>query len=239
MPCQGAARPRRLPVAFFSPRYHESWAGRAGAPAGRVRVVRTLGHNPAVVDDLSELLRRVSARHRHLCPRQVLGVRIALAGAAALGVALPHAGRRLLVYVESDGCFADGVEVASGATIGRRTLRVMDYGKVAATFVDVSGGAALRVWPQAGIRERVRAHAPDEARRYYAQLRGYQVMPDEELLHIRPVRLLTPVERVLSRARHRVVCDRCGEEILNEREIRREGQVLCASCAGLGYYEEK
>lgn len=189
------------------------------------------------MDDITDILRQVSARHKHLCPRQVLGVRLALAGAAALGASLPFVGRRLLVYVESDGCFADGVEVATGATVGQRTLRVMDYGKVALTFVDVASGAAARVSPRPGIRLSALAYAPDEPRRYRAQLRGYQLMPDEELLLVRPVRVRTPPAQVLSRAGRRVLCASCGEEIMNEREIRLEGRVLCVSCVGAGYYD--
>lgn len=43
--------------------------------------------------DIDLLLEQVSARHKHLCPRQVLGVRMALAGAFALGLDLPQSGK--------------------------------------------------------------------------------------------------------------------------------------------------
>jgi formylmethanofuran dehydrogenase subunit E len=187
--------------------------------------------------DLENLLGQIAARHRHRCPRQVLGARIALAGAAALGLAVPRTDRRLVIFVESDGCFADAVEVVTGATVGRRTLRVMDYGLVAATFVDQRTEAAVRVAPQPGIRMRALAFAPEEKRRYHAQLLGYARMPDDHLLEVRPVVLKTPLASVLSRAGKRVTCDRCGEEIHNEREIRSGGEQLCVSCAGAGYFE--
>ncbi len=186
--------------------------------------------------DLQSILELSSARHSHLCPRQVLGARIGLAGAAALGLDIPRDDKRLLVIVETDGCFADGVEVATGCTVGHRTLRVEDLGKIAATFVDVKSGRAVRVAPQLDIRERAYAYAPDEPRHYFAQLAAYQIMPARELLTLEPVELVPPVEAIVSRPVVRTACDRCGEEIINEREVIRSGSTLCRSCAGAGYY---
>jgi len=186
--------------------------------------------------DLSAILAASSARHSHLCPRQVLGARIGLAGGLALGLDLPRTDKRLLVFVESDGCFADGVEVATGCTMGHRTLRLEDYGKIAAVFVDVTSERAVRVAPRLDVRERAYAYAPGERRHYFAQLQAYQVMPDDELLAIQPVALATPVAAIVSRPILRTNCDRCGEEIINEREMVTGGQTLCRSCAGPGYY---
>lgn len=186
--------------------------------------------------DLQSILELSSARHSHLCPRQVLGARIGLAGAAALGLDIPRDDKRLLVIVETDGCFADGVEVATGCTVGHRTLRVEDLGKIAATFVDVKSGRAVRVAPQLDVRERAYAYAPDEPRHYFAQLAAYQIMPARELLTLQPVELVPPVEAIVSRPVVRTACDRCGEEIINEREVIRSGSTLCRSCAGAGYY---
>ena len=186
---------------------------------------------------LAKLLEMSAARHRHLCPRQVLGVRIGLAGGTALDLALPRQDKRVLVILETDGCFADGVEVASGCTIGHRTLRVEDYGKIAATFIDVARGAAVRLCPRPEIREQAFTYAGDERRRYFAQLNAYQEMPDAELLTIQPVRLSTRVEQIVSRPGVRVNCADCGEEIINEREVLRGEAVLCRGCAGLAYYK--
>lgn len=189
------------------------------------------------VTNLQAILQRSSARHKHLCPRQVLGARIALAGAAVLGLALPRVDKRLLVIVETDGCFADGVEVATGCTVGHRTLRVEDYGKIAATLIDVKSHQAIRLAPQLGIRERAHAYALGEKRHYFAQLQGYQIMPDAELLTLQVVTLTTAVEALVSRPGVRVNCAQCGEEIINEREVYVEGKPLCRSCAGNGYYQ--
>jgi formylmethanofuran dehydrogenase subunit E len=186
--------------------------------------------------DLQALLEQSSERHRHLCPRQVLGVRLGLAGAAALGLELPRRDKRLLVIVETDGCFADGVEVATGCSMGHRTLRLADYGKIGAVFVDVKTETAVRVAPQLDVRKRAPLYAPEEKKKYFAQLVGYQRMPADEMLTIWPVKLTTSVKEIVSRAGVRVNCAACGEEIINEREVLRGERPLCRACAEPAYY---
>ncbi len=187
--------------------------------------------------DLQTLLNLSASRHNHLCPRQVLGVRLGLLAVKTFGLtAAANPGKRLLAILESDGCFADGVEVATGCTVGHRTLRLEDYGKVAATFIDTSNGRALRLAPRLDVRRKAVECLPGEERRYYAQLQAYQILPDEELISLQEVQLKRPLEQVLSRPGVRVVCEGCGEEIINEREVYREGMTLCKACAGEGYY---
>ena len=191
----------------------------------------------SIEQSLQHVLDQSAARHSHLCPRQVLGARIGLAGAAALNLAVPRNDKRLIIIIESDGCFADGIETSTSCTIGHRTLRIEDYGKIAATFVDVKANRAVRAAPRLDVRERAYACMPEEARHYLAQLKAYQVLPDHELLTIQPVQLTTSIAAIVSRAGVRVNCEACGEEIINEREIMRSGSVLCRSCAGRGYYQ--
>ena len=185
---------------------------------------------------LTRLLEVSSARHTHLCPRQVLGARIGLAGASALGLDLPRRDKRLLVILETDGCFADGIEAATACAVGHRTLRIEDYGKIAATFVDVETERTLRIAPQPDLRHRAFSYADGESRHYFAQLQAYQSMPDDELLTIQPIILTTPVQEIVSRAGVRVNCDACGEEIINEREVILHGRVLCRACGWGSYY---
>lgn len=185
---------------------------------------------------IEELLRQSAALHHHLCPRQVLGVRMGLAGAYALGLDAPRHDKRLVVFMETDGCGADGVSVATGCWVGRRTLRIFDYGKMAATFVDTHSGQAVRVAPRPGIREAARRYAPTAPDRWTAQLKGYELMPEAELLRVRPVTLAVDLERLLSRPGIRLTCEACGEEVMNEREVIREGMTLCQACAGESYY---
>lgn len=185
---------------------------------------------------LSDLLQKSARNHSHLCPRQILGVRLGLLGMKALGFDSPPPKKRLLVIVETDGCFADGVTAATDCTVGHRTLRVEDYGKTAAVFVDTHTGRAVRIAPALDVRQKAYAYAPDEPRHYFAQMQAYQIMPDEEMFTVTEVTLTTPVEAIISRPGVRVNCDVCGEEIMNERETHHEGLILCRSCAGQAYY---
>jgi len=186
--------------------------------------------------NLSEILKQSSVRHSHLCPRQVLGARMGLAGLTELGLDAPIKKHIALIIIETDGCFADGMEAATGATIGHRTLRVNDYGKIAATFVAVKTGRAIRIAPVLDIRQKANAYAPDEPRHYFAQLQSYQIMTDEEMFQCHEVFLNPSLETLLSKPNVRVNCDYCGEEIVNERQVTANGVQLCRSCANQGYY---
>ncbi len=157
---------------------------------------------------------------------------MALLGGRLLELALPRPDKRLLVVVETDGCFADGVSVVTNCWVGRRTLRVLDYGKVAATFVDTRGGRAVRVWPRPDVRALAAAYAPGTPNRWRAQLEAYQAMPDAELLRWEERAPDDTLAQVIGRPGRRVLCARCGEEILNDRELVVGGVTLCRGCAG-------
>jgi len=161
---------------------------------------------------------------------------MALLAGRVLGMRLPRRDRRLVVVLETDGCFADGVAAATGCRVGRRTLRVEDYGKIVATFVDVEANAALRVAPHPGARARAREFAPGAKDDWHAMLLGYQRMPDELLLVGRHVELSTSLSILLGEPGARVRCEACGEEVINRREVLRDGAVLCRPCADSPYY---
>lgn len=186
---------------------------------------------------LEAALARSARQHARLCPRQVLGARIGLAGTAALRAEAPSGAVRALVVVETDGCFVDGIEAATGCSVGHRTLRVQDYGKVAATCIDRVTGAAVRIVPRPDIRSRAFDYAtPGERRRYYAQLVGYQHMPEHELLDVRAVTLRDNLASLIGRPGVRVECASCGDEVINAREVERDGRTLCVPCAQGAYY---
>ena len=160
-----------------------------------------------------------------------------LCGLKALGVSANQCSTRLLVITETDGCFADGLTAATDCSVGHRTLRVEDYGKAAATFVDTHTGLAIRVAPALDIRERAYQYAPNEPRHYFAQMQAYQTMPDDVMFNVNEVHLATSITEIVSRPKVRINCDVCGEEIMNEREIREKGQVLCKGCSANAYYQ--
>jgi formylmethanofuran dehydrogenase subunit E len=187
--------------------------------------------------DLHALLDQTIALHHHLCPRQVIGVRMGMLAGELLNLELPQTDKRLYTFVETDGCFADGVAVATGCWLGHRTMRLMDYGKVAATFVDAETGHAVRIWPHPQSRQRAAHYVPNAPSRWQAQLEAYQIMPADELLCAEEVHLNLSMQALISKAGIRTTCAVCGEEILNEREVVINGQTMCRSCADGGYYQ--
>ena len=188
------------------------------------------------MSDLQELLQETAQYHHHLCPRQVLGVRMGLYAGKLLGLELPQTRKRLLTIMETDGCGADGVSVATDCWVGHRTLRIVDYGKVAATFIDTKTETAVRIAPHPLCRERALAAAPEAPNRWAGYLLGYQRLDLPELLVYEPVRLKEDLRRLISRAGWRATCELCGEEIINEREVQLGSRILCRPCAGDAYY---
>ncbi len=185
---------------------------------------------------IDELLQASAELHRHLCPRQVIGIRMGMLAAQELGMDLPQKDKRLFTFMETDGCAADGVSVATGCWVGRRTMRIMDFGKVAATFVDTKMEHANRIYPHPELRQRAKRHIPDARSRWHTMLEAYQIMPDSEMFVVQLVELSISLQRIISQPGVRTTCDHCGEEIINEREVVVGNECLCRACAGEAYY---
>jgi formylmethanofuran dehydrogenase subunit E len=185
---------------------------------------------------LQELLARSAASHHNLCPRQVLGVRMGMLAGKTLGLDLPQSDKRLFAFVECDGCGMGGIAAATGCLVERRTMRILDYGKLAATFVDTHTGQAVRISPKPGCRQ-LAAQASTESDPWQQQLKAYQVLRDEDLFNAQPVELSVSLQAIISQPNLRVSCDACQEEITNQRQVLKEGKTLCRSCAGDSYYQ--
>jgi len=187
------------------------------------------------VRQFDELLQEAVAFHGHLCPGQVLGIRMAVAGCRALGIDEPKAmGKGLVVFVEIDRCATDAIQAVTGCSLGKRTLKHMDYGKMAATFVNVPAGEAVRVAARDDARARASAYAPATADPRRAQLAAYRAMPEDELLRLRPV---TIRPGWLDRNRVRVFCQLCGEGVNYGREVVTDRLTLCRPCSAGAYYD--
>jgi formylmethanofuran dehydrogenase subunit E len=185
---------------------------------------------------LEAFLVQLDALHKHLCPRQVIGVRMGMHAAALFSLELPQRGKRLLTFVETDGCFADGIGVATGCSMGHRTMRLVDHGKIAATFVDTHTGKALRCRVSPDARVNAAACVPEAKSRWHAQLAAYQRMATEELFQVQDVVLSIDIEAIVAKPGLRTACSVCGEEIVNQRQIMVDGQPTCRSCAGDKYW---
>ena len=188
------------------------------------------------MQSLESILRESAARHKHLCPRQVLGARMSLLAGEMLGLELSRADKRMLVIAETDGCTVDGIIAATGCHVGGRSLRILDFGKVAATFVDTHTEESIRIVPRTEARLLSRDYAPAARNNWEAMLIAYQVMPVSELFSAQRVSLNMPLSKIVSRPGVNAICETCKEEIINGREVVKGGMILCQTCAGNGYY---
>ncbi len=188
---------------------------------------------------LDEYLRDAEQAHGHLCAGQVLGVRLAMLGLAMLGIEDPHKKdrKRLVTFVEIDRCATDAVAVVTGCRLGKRALKFRDWGKVAATFVDVSTGKAVRIAAKESSKTLARQMHPELENKNQQQMLAYREMSDEDLFTMQWVKVELPPEEFPGYKGERIVCEICGEGINFRREVRREGKVLCRGCAGESYYE--
>jgi len=188
---------------------------------------------------LDEYLALAAQHHGHMCPGQVLGVRMAMLGLRELGIDDPaRHHKRLITYVEIDRCATDAVSLVTGCRLGSRSLKYFDYGKVAATFVDLETERAVRVVARDDSREKAKTMFPEMARPSKQQLEAYKVLPDSELFIVRPVRVLLKPGDLPGGPRSRVVCQQCGEGVNSGRERQVKDRILCRSCAGESYYEK-
>jgi formylmethanofuran dehydrogenase subunit E len=189
--------------------------------------------------DFEFLLEESLKIHGHLCPGQVLGVRMSIVGLKAAGIGDPRGSDRknLLVFVELDRCATDAIQSVTGCSLGHRTMKFMDYGKLAATFLNLKTGRAVRVIAKEELRQMAEEHFPEIENKYSAQLEAYKVMPNDTLFDVMEVTVKLNPEDMPGRPLSRVQCDNCGEYVQDLREVCRRGKILCRPCAGSGYYE--
>jgi formylmethanofuran dehydrogenase subunit E len=188
---------------------------------------------------LDDYLRDAEQAHGHLCAGQVLGVRLAMLGLAKLGIEDPHGKdrKRLVTFVEIDRCATDAIGVVTGCRLGKRALKFRDWGKMAATFVDVSTGNAIRVAAKESSKKLAREMHPELESKNQQQMQAYREMPEDDLFATQWVKVELPAEEFPGYKGERIVCADCGEGINFRREIRRDGRVLCRACAGERYYD--
>jgi formylmethanofuran dehydrogenase subunit E len=186
---------------------------------------------------LGEYLEDAERAHGHLCAGQVLGVRMAMLGLIRLGIDDPVRDRkRLLTFVEIDRCATDAVAVVTGCRLGKRALKFRDWGKVAATFVDLATQRAIRVAAKESSKALARSLHPALASKNQQQMAAYREMPDQDLFDEMWVEVDLAPEDLPGYKSERAVCAECGEGIQFKREVVRDGVLLCRACAGESYY---
>lgn len=186
---------------------------------------------------LEEYLELAATTHGHLCAGQVLGVRLAMLGLRELGIDDPIAERkRLITYVEIDRCITDAVALVANCRLGKRALKFLDWGKVAATFVDLKTGRAVRITAKESSKQRAQQMYP-ELGKEAGQQKAYRTLPDDELFERQGVRVDVRPEDLPGFKGPRATCAECGEGINFGREVKSGERTLCRGCAGHRYYE--
>jgi formylmethanofuran dehydrogenase subunit E len=187
---------------------------------------------------LDEYLQDAAVAHGHLCAGQVLGVRMAMFGLRSLDLNDPQGKdrKRIVTFVEIDRCATDAVMVVTGCRLGKRAIKFRDWGKMAATFVDLETGKALRVAARESSKDLAKRMYPDLTDKNQQQMKAYREVDDEALFSTQWVKVDLPPEEFPGFKGERIVCSECGEGISYRREVNQDGRILCRACAGESYF---
>jgi formylmethanofuran dehydrogenase subunit E len=186
-----------------------------------------------------ELLEQSTKIHGHICAGQVIGVRMSMVGLREIGISDPKGKERksLYVLVEIDRCATDAIQSVTGCCLGKRSLKWLDYGIMAATFVNLTSGKAVRITAREESRELAKQYAPEIEGKYKQQLEAYRLMPEKDLFKIEEVEITIPECDMPGRPTKRVLCEGCGDWVQDCREVEQDGKIFCKSCAHGRYYQ--
>lgn len=181
------------------------------------------------MSEFDKYLKKAADFHGHICAGIILGTRISLAAMQYLGFKPGVRNKNLIVYTEIDRCMTDAVQIVTGCTMGHRSLKYIDYGKFAATFVNLATGRA--------VRGTVKEHFGNDIS-IEETLKKLAAIPDSELVTLEEVTVEIPPADLPGNPTRRAVCDSCGERVMDGREVREGDKTLCRACAHGKYYRE-
>ena len=192
------------------------------------------------MQDLETLLKGAAKAHGHICPGQVVGVRMAMLGCRLIGLNDPSSReqiKKIIVYVEMDRCATDAIAHVTGVKLGRRSLKFIDNGIMAATFVNLETGKAFRIVSTETARDLAPALMPQIENPRQQQLEAYKIMDEKDLFDVAEVRVTVPASDFPGPTRFKAVCENCGQVVRDKREILKNNQILCRPCATGSYFE--
>lgn len=180
-----------------------------------------------------ELLREAEIAHGHLCAGQILGVRMAMLGCQRLGIDDPKGAdrKRLVTFVEIDRCATDAIAVVTGCRLGKRALKFRDWGKMAATFLDLQTDKAIRIAALESSKQRARELYPQIENKNQQQMLAYRELPDEDLFSEQWVQVPMHARELPGYKSARIACAICGEGINYDRQVEINGEIICQGCA--------
>jgi formylmethanofuran dehydrogenase subunit E len=191
------------------------------------------------MQDFETLLEGSAKAHGHMCAGQVVGVRMAMLGCGLIGLDEPSRMpqiKKIVVYIEIDRCAADAISYVTGVKLGRRSLKFVDNGIMAATFVNLENGKAVRIVSTEESRDLAAQYAPDIQDQRQQQLEAYKRMPDGVLFRVQPVKVDVPVHDMPGPSRFKSRCERCGQVVRDKKEVLQGGRILCKPCAYGTYF---
>jgi formylmethanofuran dehydrogenase subunit E len=191
------------------------------------------------MQDFETLLQGSAQAHGHICAGQVVGVRMAMLGCDLIGLDEPSQMpqiKNIIVYIEIDRCAADAIAHVTGVKLGRRSLKFVDNGIMAATFVNLETGKAFRILSTESSREIAARYAPGIEDKRLQQLKAYKIMPDDVLFEVEPVIVDVPIHDMPGPSRFKCQCENCGQVVRDKKEVLLGGKVLCKPCAYGTYY---
>jgi len=193
------------------------------------------------MEPFDELLASSATTHGHLCPGQVVGVRMAILGCRLIGLDDPGRHdqiKKLIVYVEMDRCTADAVAHVTHVKLGRRSLKFVDYGIMAATFLNLETGKTFRILSTEEARDLAPFYAPEVSDKSQQQLEAYKRMPDSVLFRVQQVQVPLDEFDLPGPTRSKIPCTHCGQLVRDHREVVLDGVTLCRPCTHGAYFKD-
>lgn len=191
------------------------------------------------MDRFDILVSESANAHGHMCPGQVIGVRMAMLGCRLIGLDDPKSHtqiKKLIVYIEMDRCAGDAVAHVTGAKLGRRSLKFADYGIMAATFINLETHKAFRIISTEEARELAPFYAPEIAGKSAQQLAAYNRMSDSVLFRVQKVIVNIDEHDMPGPTRKKVACSRCGQIVRDQREVMIDNTPVCRPCSDTAYF---
>ena len=191
------------------------------------------------MESFEKLLEVSTKIHGHICAGQVIGVRMSMLALEKIGIRDPKGldRKKLYVLVEIDRCATDAIQSVTGCSLGKRSMRWIDYGVMAATFVNIDTGNAVRMTAREEARALADKYCPEIENKYKRQLEAYRQMPENELFTVEDVRVDIPEADMPGRPLKRVQCESCGDWVQDCRDVQEGGRTLCRGCAHGKYYQ--
>ncbi len=192
------------------------------------------------MESFDVLLERSTKVHGHICAGQVIGVRMSILGLEKIGIVDPRGldRKKLYVLVEIDRCATDAIQSVTGCSLGKRSMRWIDYGIMAATFVNLETNKAVRITAREESREFSKKYCPEIENKYKQQLEAYRIMDLDELFTVEDVQIDIPREDMPGRPLKRVQCESCGDWVQDCRDVTKDSKTLCRGCANGKYYKK-